>query len=264
MYCKSIRYPIYIVSKGRADTSLTARCLEKENIDFLVAVEPQEYDEYARALGTNRVLKLPFENLGVGSFPARNYCWEHSIKNGFTKHFLFDDNIYGFCRLNNGTRKKCTARESLVTLQDFTDRYVNIGMSGFNYRYFVCKETKKPFFLNTHVYSGMLINNQVPFRWRLKYNEDVDLNLQLLHNKWCTVLLNAFLINKVSTSTKMKGGNQTELYQNNDEGKKALKSSSLKSVWPQYVDVIRRFGRPHHHVAWNKHFKHPLKRKISE
>lgn len=259
MDCKSIKYPIYIVSKGRWENPQTATFLKKENIPFKIAVEPQEYENYCQAIGEEYIAKLPFSNLGLGSYPARNWCWENSIELGFKKHFLFDDNIRGFKRLNKGVRSsRHSALESIVTLQEFTDRYINIGISGFNYSYFATKETRKPFFLNTHVYSGMLINNEIPYRWRLKYNEDVDLNLQVLHNKLCTVLLNVFLIEKTSTVVKMKGGNQTELYQNNNEEKKALKSSSLKEIWPQYVNVVRRFGRPHHHVSWTKHFKHPL------
>ena len=104
-------------------------------------------------------------------------------------------------------------------MEDFSDRYSNVAVAGFNYLYFVTKETLKPFSINTHVYSGMLITNNIPYRWRLKYNEDVDLCLQALHGGMCTILMNAFLIDKVSTTVKMKGGNQTELYQNNDEFK---------------------------------------------
>lgn len=256
-----VKYPIYIVSKGRWEKPLTANFLNKESIPFKIAVEPQEYDNYVNVLGSDKVLKLPFSNLGVGSYPARNFCWEHSVANNHKKHFLFDDNIICFSRLNYGKRTKTSALDALVTLQDFTDRYSNVAISGYNYRYFVSKELKKPFFLNTHVYSGMLINNEIPFKWRLKYNEDVDLCLQALHNKWCTILLNVYLIDKVSTAAKMKGGNQTELYQNNSFEKKLLKSCSLKEVWPQYVKVVTRFNRPHHQVSWNKHFNHPLKRR---
>ena len=74
------KYPIYIISKGRFDCSLTAINLENVNINYLVAVEPQEYDLYCKHLGEKRILKLPFSNLGLGSYPARNYCWEHAKK----------------------------------------------------------------------------------------------------------------------------------------------------------------------------------------
>lgn len=254
----SIRYPIYIISKGRAETTTTARFLLKAGIPFTIAVEPQEYDDYCKYFPTEFVAKLPFSNLGLGSYPARNWCWENSIQNGYKKHFLFDDNIRGFYRLNNGERKRCGAIEPLECLQDFSDRYSNLAISGYNYLYFANKETKKPFSINTHVYSGMLIRNDIKYRWRMKYNEDVDLCLQALHEKWCTILLNVFLIDKISTVTKMKGGNQSELYKNNNHDKKVLKSRSLEEVWPQYCKTVIRFGRPHHHVAWNKYFNHPL------
>jgi hypothetical protein len=256
------KYPIYIISKGRAEKPLTARIFLKENIDFRIAVEPQEYENYCKTIPDRFVVKLPFSNLGLGSYPARNWCWEDSIQRGFKRHFLFDDNIYNFSRLNNGLRTKCDALTALKSLEDFTDRYMNVAISGYNYRYFVTRETKKPFSINTHVYSGMLINNEIPYRWRLKYNEDVDLCLQALHSGWCTILFNAFLIDKVSTTVKMSGGNQSELYQNNSEMKKALKSYSLKEVWPQYVNVTYRFNRPHHQVSWPKYFKQPLKKII--
>lgn len=262
MGLKSLKYPIYIISKGRWEKPYTANIFLKEKIPFKIVVEPQEYENYCKSIGSKYALKLPFSNLGLGSYPARNFCWEHSINNGFKKHFLFDDNIYNFSRLNNGKRTKCNALISLLCLQFLDDRYSNVAISGFNYRYFVTKETKKPFTINTHVYSGMLINNDIPFRWRLKYNEDVDLCLQALDTKqYSTILLNAFLIDKISTTVKLKGGNQSELYKNNDPKKKALKSKSLEIMWPQYVKIVKKFNRVHHHVSWNKHFKQSLIKK---
>lgn len=258
-----IKYPIYIISKGRWEIPYTANFLLREKIPFQIAVEPQEYENYCERIPREFVSKLPFSNLGVGSYPARNWCWEDSINNGYSKHFLFDDNIRGFRNFAKGKRTKCSALEAILTLQSFTDRYSNIGISGYNYTYFATKSTTKPFYLNTHVYSGMLINNEIPYRWRMKYNEDVDLCLQVLHNKWCTVLMNAFLIEKISTVAKLKGGNQTELYQGNNKFKKQLKSKSLQKVWPSYVKVVERFGRPHHQVSWTKFFKHPLRRIVN-
>ena len=162
---KSLKYPIYIISKGRWEKPLTANFLKKANVPFKVAVEPQEYENYCNSLGSDYVVKLPFSNLGLGSYPARNWCWQNSIENGFKKHFLFDDNIRGFWRLNNGDRKKTDATIlALKCMEDFSDRYSNVAVAGFNYLYFVTKETLKPFSINTHVYSGMLITNNIPYR----------------------------------------------------------------------------------------------------
>lgn len=254
-----IKYPIYIVSKGRYNNCITAKKFISDGINFKIAVEPQEYKNYCENIPSKYIYKLPFSNLGLGSYPARNACWDDSIKNGYNKHFLFDDNIYGFYRVNNGIKENCSSKLAIVTLQELTNKFTNVPLSGFNYGMFITKAISKPYFFNVHVYSGMLIDNSMPWRWRMKYNEDVDLSLQVLHNKKCTILLNAFVIKKVSTTAKMKGGNQTELYKNNDIGKKILKTKSLQLVWPQYVKIIYKYGRPHHQVSWNKFFKHPLK-----
>lgn len=260
MDSKIIKYPVYIVSKGRYSNPITAKYFLSENIDFKIVIEPQEYEQYLKTIPEKNILCTDFSNLGLGSFPARNFAWQHSIDNGFDKHFLFDDNIYKLIKPIKGIRRvnSITANEGLYILQDFTSRFQNIAISGYNYDYFITRETKKPFTYNTHVYSGMLINNLIPYRWRLKYNEDVDLCLQALNDGWNTLLLNAVTIKKVSTVTKLKGGNQTELYQNNSHDKKVLKTKSLETMWPQYVESVIRFNRPHHYVNWKKHFKHSL------
>lgn len=255
------KYPIYIVSKGRADRSLTAKFFIEDGVDFLIAVEPQEYDDYCKNIGEKYILKLPFSNLGLGSYPARNFCWEHSIQNGHDRHWIFDDNISLIRRLYKGKRIPCNALVAINIIEDFTDRYKNIAISAFNYTMFVTNNTQKPYVSNVHAYSAMLINNHMDFRWRLKYNEDVDLCLQVLHNKMCTVLFNAFMVDKVSTTAKMKGGNQTELYKNNSHDKKVLKAKSLEEIWPQYAETVIRFKRPHHYVNWKKHFQHNLIRR---
>ena len=256
-----IRYPIYIISKGRAYNPMTAKVFLKNDIPFKIAIEPQEADEYRKVIPEECISILPFSNLGLGSYPARNWCWEDSIEKGFSHHHIFDDNIQSFARLSEGKRTyNYSPREAIHALETFTARFSNVAISGFNYAGFTTKTTKKPFVINTHVYSGMMIRNDIPYRWRLKYNEDVDLCLQVLRDKWCTILLNAYLIDKTSTVMAMKGGNQAELYQNNNLEKKALKSYSLQKMWPEYVKVVVRFGRPHHFIAWGKHFKHGLKK----
>jgi len=254
------KYPVYIVSKGRWENPITANSFKEDGVKFKVLVEPQEYNNYCDSLGSECVIKLPFSDLGLGSYPARNYGWEDSIKNGFDRHWIFDDNIYRARRYVKGKKIPCNFNIAIDILEEFTDRYLNVGISGFNYTTFLIKGSSdnKPFRTNCHVYSAMLMNNNMPFRWRLKYNEDVDLCLQVLHNKMCTILFNAFTVDKVSTSAKMKGGNQTELYKDNAYEMKLLKARSIEEIWFNYCDTKIIFNRPHHKIDWKRHFKHGL------
>ena len=244
------KYPIYIVSKGRAYNPMTAKIFEGAGIDYFIVVEPQEADEYAAALSKERVLVLPFSNKGLGSFPARNWCWEHSMKAGYAKHWVFDDNMGVFRKWSDGKRIKLSdAKLALKYVEAFSDSN-SIDISGFEDLNFSIRPPKKAFKINVHVYSALLIKNSLPFRWRLKYNEDVDLCLQVLDSGGSTASCQYFLRDKIATSNKMKGGNQTELYQGNDPKKKLLKAKMLQAVWPQYVKVVIRFGRFHHLIDW--------------
>ena len=237
---------------------MTVTYFKKDNVDFKIVVEPQEYEEYCNSCGKENVLMLPFSNLGLGGTPARNWIFEHSISLGYKRHWIFDDNIR-YCRvLEKGKRIPINYNKGIEIIENFTDLYANVGISAFNYTMFVPNTTRKQFYLNVHAYSAMLINNEMPFRWRLKYNEDVDLCLQVLSNNYCTLLFNQFMVDKTSTTVGMKGGNQDELYKNNSTDKQILKAQSLFYMWPEYAEVKIRFKRPHHYVNWKKHFKHNL------
>ena len=39
------KYPLYIVSKGRADTRLTSKALEYMKVPYSIVIEKQEYKE---------------------------------------------------------------------------------------------------------------------------------------------------------------------------------------------------------------------------
>lgn len=251
-------FPVYIVSKDRADKQLTVRELKKINVPFKVVVEPVDFEKYANVIGAENILQLPFSNLGKGSTPARNWIWQHSISLGASRHWILDDNIEGFHRLNQNTKFKVASGTIFKAAEDFTLRYQNVKLSGFNYHSF-CKATDKvpAFYLNTRIYSCILIDNALPFRWRGKYNEDTDLSLRVLKQGWCTVLFNAFLAGKVTTM-RMKGGNTENVY--NDGTNRRAFAESLAEQHPDCASVVWRFNRWHHHVDYSQFKKNKLLR----
>ena len=146
-------------------------------------------------------------NLGQGSIPARNWVWEHSVSIGAERHWILDDNIRAFLRFNRNSKIVVASGTIFKAAEDFTDRYENIALSGFQYSMFVWRKHSYPAYLiNTRIYSCILIKNNIPYKWRGRYNEDTDLSLRVLKDGWCTVLFNAFLARKTTTMT-MKGGN---------------------------------------------------------
>ena len=252
------KYPIYIISKGRWKSRLTSKALDEMNVPYRIVIEPQEYDNYAAVIDSSKILVLPFGNLGQGSIPARNFVWEHSINAGFERHWILDDNIEQFNRLNRNLQVKVLTGQIFKAAEDFIDRYENVALAGFQYDYFAKAKTILPaFYMNTRIYSCILIKNDLPYRWRGRYNEDTDLSIRALKDGWCTVLFYAFIQQKAQTMT-MKGGNTDNVYIDGDNRLKF--AQSLVEQHPDVARVTQKFGRFHHHVnykpfAKNKHIK---------
>jgi hypothetical protein len=258
------KFPLYIPSKGRADTRLTAKALEEMGVFYQLVIEEQEYDQYAAVVDKKKLLILdkkyqidydPCDELGntksKGPGPARNFIWEHSIKQGHKWHWVMDDNIKLFRRYNKNQRIKCYDGTPFKVMEDFVLRYKNVAMAGPNYVMFVTDRDADhypPFTVNTRIYSCNLIRNDVPFRWRGRYNEDTDLSLRMLKAGWCTIQFNAFLQDKINTQV-LKGGNTKEFYEK--EGTLPKSKMQLK-LHPDVSRVVKKFGRWHHYVNYNK------------
>lgn len=253
------KYPVYIISKGRWKTRLTSKALERMNVPYSIVVEPQEYENYAAEIDPNKILVLPFSNLGQGSIPARNWVWDHAINIGAKKHWILDDNIENFHRLNRNMKPIALTGAIFKAAEDFVARYSNVPLAGFNY-YSFCKATDNvpPYVLNTRIYSTILIQNDIPYRWRGKYNEDTDLSLRVLKDGYCTIQFNAFLAGKVTTQ-RMKGGNTDEVYK---EGT-LEKSQALVDFHPDVAKIVWKFNRWHHHVDYSIFKKNRLKKIIN-
>lgn len=244
-----LKYPLYIISKGRWESRLTAKALDKLNVPYHIVIEPQEFDQYSAVINPSKILVLPFSNLGQGSIPARNWVWEHSIGIGAEKHWILDDNIRDFWRLHQNKRIRVGNGVCFRVCEDLSDRYKNVALSGLQYVMF-CPDRQKaePILINTRVYSCILIRNDIPFRWRGRYNEDTDLSIRALKDGWCTILVQAFLAQKMPT-LKMKGGNTEELYQ--DDGRLQM-AKSLVAQHPDIARVTFKWGRYQHHVDYRQ------------
>lgn len=280
-------FPLYIPSKGRAEYMMTSKALTMMKVPHYIIVEPQELDEYAKAikhwdlLTTIIPLDMSYkekyelcDELGLekstGAGPARNFAWEHSKTYGFAWHWVMDDNIKYFHRFNKNLQVKVTDGTCFKVMEDFVQRYTNIGMAGPNYMMFAPRKTRlPPFVLNTRIYSCNLIRNELKYRWRGRYNEDTILSLDILKAGWCTTQFNVFLQEKTNTQV-MKGGNTDEFYHKEgsvqagdryaDTG--TLEKSKMQvKVHPDCSRLVKKYGRWHHHVDYNRFKKQKLIRR---
>lgn len=265
---KNPKYPVFIVSLGRAHSRYTAKALEEINVPYYIVVEPKEYDDYCAVIDRKKVLQLPYNsdpNNLTGPGRARNWCWDYALNELKAKRFwVLDDNITAFYRLHRNRRLKVADGAIFRAAEDFVDRYENIPLAGFQYRFFVSPKSYYPAYVaNTRIYSCSLIDTSCRHRFRERYNEDTILSLDILSDGDCTVQFNSFLQAKEGTQ-KLKGGNTEVFY--HAEGQHGLekgdynpvgtvaKSLNLLEIYPEYTKIVKRYGRVHHYVDY-KPFK---------
>jgi hypothetical protein len=250
------KYPVCIPSKGRASCQTTGAALDRMGVRYWFFVEDSEAAEYLRALRADRVVVMPFHDLGQGSIPARNFIWEWAKERGHRRHWVVDDNIATFTRMNQNRRLVVKGGGYFRAMEDFVDRFDNIALAGPHDRGFVKDRepsSGKPYNWNRRVYSCILVDTDLPHRWRGRYNEDTDLSLRVLKDGYCTLLFYALLMNKPGTvgtqSAPMPGGNTDNVY-NTGDNRRAF-AESLKEQHPDCVEVTWKFNRWHHQVDYS-------------
>lgn len=272
--------PVYIISKGRADSMFTSRSLARMKVPHYIMIEPQDESAYEQALDNFKIrdyvtlLIAPFSNHGDGPGRARNLCWDHAIEIGAEKHWVCDDNISDFYRLHKNMRIRVESGAIFKAAEDFIDRFENVPISGFQYRFFIAPNSKyPPYVKNTRIYSTLLISNDCKHRWRGRYNEDTDICLRVLKDGDCTIQFNSFLQGKAATQT-VKGGNTAEFYhaegtQDKSKWRDGMlnpegtinKSQMLVDLHPDVSRVVWRYGRWHHYVDYSPFKKNELRLK---
>lgn len=260
------RYPIFIVSKGRAFSRVTARSLDMMGVPYRIIIEPQDWDDYSIFFDPAKLLVAPFANHGDGPGRARNWAWDIAIKEGYAAHWVMDDNINEFYRLHENARTRFGDGGCFRVMEDFFDRCENVYQAGPQYRFFCApRQGYPPFVMNTRIYSCLLIRNDCKHRWRGRYNEDTDLSLQILKDGDCTIQWNEFLQNKMATQA-LKGGNTAEFYHaenltGDDDPELGAyhangtwnKSLMLQKLHPDVpIEVKWKFNRWHHEVNYDQ------------
>ena len=238
-------YPVFVPTKGRWQSHMTIKALERINVPYKAVIEPQEYDQYSAVIDSKNIIVLPHSNKGL--VVTRNWIWDYALSLGVKRFWTIDDNIRCFYWKKGNNYHKLTTGIAFRIMEDFIERYKNVVIAGMQYHMFAPKKEKinKPFLLNTRVYSNMLIETDIPYRNQGFYNDDTDLCLQVLKGGLCTILFYSFLIHKEPTM-KHSGG-MTPHYQDDGRWKMA---KELQQRHPDVVKITRKWNRWQHSVNY--------------
>lgn len=268
------RYPIYVLSLGRySDVSFpkgTCMTLEEMGLEYTLVLMTHEVPKYVETLqkyncqNCMNIIHLE-DNQGLGGTPQRNLAWDDAKKRGYEKHWILDDNIDGYYWFNQ--RKQIQIKSGVVfrNIEDVVDNIKEkIGLAAHNYRYDARDtELRPPIIVNGKTFSSILVNHTLldmcNIKWRLKYNEDIDLGLQTLTTGLMTLGFDTFVSNKMPSLKNKEGGNR-EIYSNYKKEGFTKKLECLMKQWrhleglvkPSTKKLNKEEERDHHNVDWDR------------
>lgn len=190
--------PIFILSKGRWESRLTSKAFERMNVPYRMIIEEQEFDKYSQYINKEKLIVLekkyqedynPCDEFGMqkskGSGPARNFAWDIAEKEGFRYHWIIDDNIYAFYRLNNNIKLRVYDGTIFRCMEDFVDRYENVVMAGPNYHNFAPHIVRlKQLYGRWHHQADMSkLNNKLIKKVDLKVDKIDNYGMKLISTK---------------------------------------------------------------------------------
>lgn len=265
------KYPIYVISHKRYNKKdcLTIKNLERMNLQYYLCIRENQEEHYRKFIekqkysGAN-ILTIDIGDDIKGGTSQRNFCWKHSVSMGHKKFWLLDDNMDGWSYFNELNKVKINSPLCFTLLEDIIDNTKNVGIISHNYLGDVPKtDLRPPLQHNCKNYSSLLINTELldkfNIKFRLLYNEDVDLTLQVLSNGINTLGTNIILVDKKQTGS-CDGGN-LEIYgdKKSIHNKFQDKFNCLYNTWisTPIRDCIKlvKHGKdkiPHHEVNYKK------------
>ena len=197
-------YPIYIPSKGRADSQKTVKLLLANDItDFYVVVEHNEREAYKSTVSKRNLLVLPGSDYGTSSV-ARNVCIEHSKKRGYAKHWQFDDDITYVMEHSLGVQVSTDLLKILLYIEKVSDSSPTNAVTGIRTIDFLRRPAPQ-FTRNTSLTSLYLLKNLPSIRFRGTMYVDIDYQLQCLRKGYTTLRCNDFAFRFI-TPLIQKGG----------------------------------------------------------
>lgn len=227
------KYTIYIPSKSRAGIIKTVKTLDKDNLKYVLVVEPQDYDAYRQAYPRIEILQLDANDMGL--WYVRNYIKQYSKSIGESKHWQMDDDLEKFfIRRYNATKNTSTTPLTCISIvEKCMDMFTNVAISGMDGPAYAFSK-KYGVVLNRDVGGCVLVNNQIDAKWDYHAVEDIHYALSVLEQGYCT--LRFFHVTVESTPSMVTPGGCTTTYYNSSDKLKQSYDTFIER-WPGKITI---------------------------
>lgn len=246
-----MKYPVFILSKGRADKqyATTISLLEASNIPYTVFVEPQELELYKKAFPLAEGFVTLKEGT-TGEANVRQSILEYAREQKIPAYWQLDDNIRAFNRVDNRRVGKVTAKEVLMAIEGLFDRYERIGMASADHQQVAWAQVK-PFTFNRGTWCCVLTSTEAPINYdlTLPMRCDVDIVLQVLTSGWHTIVSHKWCMTKPSAGKSPVGGLH-DVYRDGRHNQGAI---MVAKKWGKYVQLKERdAGMLNSAIVWKE------------
>lgn len=242
-------FPILIPSKKRPKSKLF-QLLKDDELEFLVVVEPQDYDDY-KYLGKNLIL-LPEDNKGLVF--SRNFILEKSKELNFNWFWMIDDDVNKFYKTVNKRNISITPKEAFELSEKIILKSDNIAQAAMEYQQFSWSQSKT-FNYNSYCDVVVFINTEktknIKYRVNVTLKEDRDFTLQCLSRGYRTMRTT-----HVAFSCPKNGSNEGGLYDVYKSGVERNSVNEMCKIWGKDIcqPVTKKDGRYDVKINW-KYFK---------
>jgi len=255
-------FPIFIPSKSRSNTCTTCNQLKKYNIQFIIFIYKEDYNDYLNYFDKNNLIVVPESVRGIT--PKRQFMLDYARKQKYDWFWMIDDDIE---KIYLRPRENITEGKSSplipLTIKNFLEMIYNfikyiesknpdhsIYEVGFKERAFGIQ--KSPISVNTDIGPIHLMNvknTEVNYDLNMTALEDTDFSVQNILNNKINIKLNHFIFFAPKSGTN-KGGLEN-IY--NESGK----SKGVIQFKDKYNGLIKidNNNNEKYRINWSK-FKH--------
>lgn len=263
---ESLRFPIYMPSRGRAGRSSTLSWLQRHAKPgtWDLTIVTSEPDAYRDAYPDLRVIPISQEAYDEYDYTpelvgkghpdggiARNTGWQDAIERGFTHHWSMDDNFTAVQAWHRGVRhwKGHLPMLGLRALEDFALRWSNLAAVSAEQAAFGSSRQTQAWTIPSRMYCCVLWRNDIKQRYRRGLNDDTILSLDVLEAGWLTASSRRVMAGKMPTGAGRVAGGMTDVYR---EAGFMRKFAEAARCHPKHIRLIPDFrGRPHHRIDYS-------------
>lgn len=240
--------PIFIATKGRADTCTTAQKLLAEGTLFTLVVEPQDAAAYAKVFGVGVNMVVLLEN-NKGVSYARNHILGLARELCMTWFWMLDDDIKDMFTVESKKLVRKPFTEVMASAERVIEKLDNVAVGAMEYGQYAWA-AKKESVLNSYCDVAVLINVKKTqhIQYREACKEDRDFVLQCLASGYDSARssLTAFAVPK-------NGSNKGGLHDAYASGLETHWSAKMVALWPGVCEhKIKKDGRPDVKIHWKK------------